>query len=446
MFVNFNILNQLGSPAINSNLFANRPAAGQTGRLFVSVDTFEIYRDNGTGWDLIGGPGTSTVTGTGAVGQVTYWTGTNSVGGENNLWWDAANNHLGINTNTPGVALDVHSAADVGMQLNGTGATPSILQAFLSAGVSQYQIGYNWNSDINYRRFSIYDSQGSKEVISIDQQSRFVGINYQYSSLADQPAYTLDVAGSIRSVNNAYFVTGGIGNVGINTVSPLATTLMQLDKTDDFGIYLNYTTVSGTGTTATALWAINNTNGSGYSAVIEEKTPNTTAGQYPLAIKHSLSTGVAGVGMGTGVHFLLPDNAGTFKTTQLTIETTDAAAATFTTRYRFMAQVNGASTPLAYLTSTGLGINGIPTNRLSVNGSADFSGSIITGNPVGGTARTWKLGSKINQAVEIDDSNYVEVEINGVALQLALVISLSELLMETGDALLLESGGFLLLG
>lgn len=201
MFVDFNILNQLGSPSINSNTFANRPSAGQVGRLFVSTDTFEIYRDTGTGWDLIGGPGSSTVTGSGAAGQVTYWTGTNSVGGENNLWWDAANNHLGINTSTPGVALDVHSAADVGVQLNGTGATPSILQAFLSAGVSQYEIGYNWNSDINYRRFSIYDVQGSKEVISIDQQSRFVGINYQYSSLTDQPAYTLDVSGQIRGQN-----------------------------------------------------------------------------------------------------------------------------------------------------------------------------------------------------------------------------------------------------
>jgi hypothetical protein len=63
MFVDFNILNQLGSPSINSNTFANRPAAGQTGRLFVSIDTFEIYRDNGTTWDLIGGPGSSTVTG-----------------------------------------------------------------------------------------------------------------------------------------------------------------------------------------------------------------------------------------------------------------------------------------------------------------------------------------------------------------------------------------------
>jgi len=237
MFVDFNILNQLGSPSINSNTFANRPSAGQVGRLFVSTDTFEIYRDNGTGWDLIGGPGSSTVTGSGAAGQVTYWTGTNSVGGENNLWWDAANNHLGINTSTPGVALDVHSAADVGVQLNGTGATPSILQAFLSAGVSQYQIGYNWNSDINYRRFSIYDSQGSKEVISIDQQSRYVGINYQYSSLTDQPAYTLDVSGSGRFTDSAIFNTVSGSSLFGTTTDFTTITQGGTIKINGFGIY-----------------------------------------------------------------------------------------------------------------------------------------------------------------------------------------------------------------
>lgn len=245
MFVDFNILNQLGSPSINSNTFANRPAAGQTGRLFVSTDTFEIYRDNGTGWDLIGGPGSSTVTGSGATGQVTYWTGTNTVSGENALFWDAAQNHLGINTATPTVALDVHSAADVALQLNGTGATPSIFQQFLSAGVSQYQVGYNWNASADYRRFSIYDSQGSKEVISIDQQSRFVGINYQYSSLSDQPAYTLDVSGSGRFTDSAYFATVAGNKVGIGTSTP-DRILTVYSGTADSRVLLQ-TQASGTG-------------------------------------------------------------------------------------------------------------------------------------------------------------------------------------------------------
>jgi len=51
------VLNQKGSPALYSDTFANRPAFGFTGRLFISTDTNEIYRDTGTSWVLISGGG-----------------------------------------------------------------------------------------------------------------------------------------------------------------------------------------------------------------------------------------------------------------------------------------------------------------------------------------------------------------------------------------------------
>lgn len=80
IYVDFSVVNQLNSPALNSNTFANRPAAGQIGRLFISTDTFEIYRDNGTTWDLIGGPGTSTITGTGTPGTMPVFTAAQAIG------------------------------------------------------------------------------------------------------------------------------------------------------------------------------------------------------------------------------------------------------------------------------------------------------------------------------------------------------------------------------
>jgi hypothetical protein len=51
------VLNQKGSPALYSDTFANRPAFGYTGRLFISTDTNEIYRDTGTAWVLISSGG-----------------------------------------------------------------------------------------------------------------------------------------------------------------------------------------------------------------------------------------------------------------------------------------------------------------------------------------------------------------------------------------------------
>ena len=48
-----------------------------------------------------GGGGGGTITGGGASGQVTFWNGATSITGSNNLFWDAAQNRLGIGTNTP---------------------------------------------------------------------------------------------------------------------------------------------------------------------------------------------------------------------------------------------------------------------------------------------------------------------------------------------------------
>ena len=53
--VNFNVINQKGAPSLREDLFANRPSAGQTGRLFVSTDTLLLFRDTGTSWSTIGG-------------------------------------------------------------------------------------------------------------------------------------------------------------------------------------------------------------------------------------------------------------------------------------------------------------------------------------------------------------------------------------------------------
>lgn len=51
------VTNQNGSPAIYSDVIANRPIPGIPGRLFVSTDTLVIYRDTGSVWVLIGGGG-----------------------------------------------------------------------------------------------------------------------------------------------------------------------------------------------------------------------------------------------------------------------------------------------------------------------------------------------------------------------------------------------------
>lgn len=212
--IDLSILNQRQTPAFYADVFANRPAAGFVGRIFVSTNTFAFYRDNGTSWDLIGGPGTGTITGSGSFGSIALWngtdtitydvgltwdgtansltaskfivtggtssqflkgdgsldsntyntgsgaasqvaffSGTNAITGENNLWWDSANNHLGINTNTPATALDVNHNGTLVAKFNNT-TSANTLVAFENAGNEQWWIGTeNTNND-----FLFYDA------------------------------------------------------------------------------------------------------------------------------------------------------------------------------------------------------------------------------------------------------------------------------------------------
>jgi len=50
---------------------------------------------------------TNPVTGTGTAGQVAFFSGTSAITGENNLFWNALYNRLGVNTNNPYLPVDI---------------------------------------------------------------------------------------------------------------------------------------------------------------------------------------------------------------------------------------------------------------------------------------------------------------------------------------------------
>lgn len=76
----FEILNQRGTPMFFSDVFANRPAAGIVGRIFISTDTKEFYRDTGSTWELLGGSGAGTITGSGTPNTFAIFTGASTIG------------------------------------------------------------------------------------------------------------------------------------------------------------------------------------------------------------------------------------------------------------------------------------------------------------------------------------------------------------------------------
>ena len=163
--IDLSILNQRQTPAFYADTLANRPSAGFIGRIFVSTNTFEFYRDNGTTWDLIGGPGTSTVTGTGANGQVTYWNGTSSITGSNDLFFDAVNGHFGVGTITPGTALDVKHNQNTVVQLEQETATNDTRIAFINSGVGLWRLGAFYNAGAN--DFGLFDIAAAAQPVTV---------------------------------------------------------------------------------------------------------------------------------------------------------------------------------------------------------------------------------------------------------------------------------------
>ena len=193
---NVNVLNQKGSPAIYTDTFANRPAFGFAGRLFIANDTAAIYEDIGTAWVLIA----NVSSGAGTLQQVTTNGNTSNVGisvtaggvstnsatitsltqgsvpfvgaaglitqDNANLFFDDTNNRLGINTNTPGNSLDVHTAGtNPILALNNTAGNQSAI-SFLNNSVQKWRVG-NTATDT----FDIFNPTNSTIAISIDSGS-----------------------------------------------------------------------------------------------------------------------------------------------------------------------------------------------------------------------------------------------------------------------------------
>jgi hypothetical protein len=164
--LDLSILNQKGTPMFNSDLTANRPAAGIVGRIFIAIDSpYGIFRDTGTAWDQVSAGGGAGISGSGAATQVAFWNGTSSITGSNNLFWDSTNNYLGINTNTPTTALDVHHSTPSGAIFNQTTATNNNTINFQTSGSGRWRIGNFYTAGAD--DFGVFDVVGSLQQFTI---------------------------------------------------------------------------------------------------------------------------------------------------------------------------------------------------------------------------------------------------------------------------------------
>ena len=166
-----------------------------TGLSIYNTTTNRVNYYNGTAWTEIQDSITNPVTGTGVSGQVSYWSGTNTQAGSNNLFWDSANNRLGIGTNAPSFALQVQSDA----QING-----------VRVGLGGGSVSTN----------TIVGSN-SGGAITTGSNNTFVGVNSGQNNTASNNTFFGSNAGrdTTTSGGNAFFgYLSGINNTtGSNT-------------------------------------------------------------------------------------------------------------------------------------------------------------------------------------------------------------------------------------
>jgi hypothetical protein len=147
--VNNNILNQKGTPAFFSDTFANRPAFGFAGRVFISTDTGAIYEDTGSAWTLIADAGAGT---TGTLQQVT----TNGNSTTQGLVVTSGN--VAIGTAIAGAPLDIHGTGTLA-QFNGTGTNNAYI-FFQNAGTNKWRVGNHYNTNQNSLDFYSFNAGG----------------------------------------------------------------------------------------------------------------------------------------------------------------------------------------------------------------------------------------------------------------------------------------------
>jgi hypothetical protein len=175
------------------------------------------------------------VDGNGVATRIAFWSGANTLTSDANLYWDDANNRLGIRTSSPTTPLYLDASAHNG--------TAMIVDRYASGGVASIQAGPS-------NEYLMLEGQGT---------TGKVGVNFYSSgdvSLANgggnvgvgtnSATAQLHTTGTVRLANytNGFLQVDGIGNLSVGTGSDLFTAGDGL---------------SWSGTTLNSLWRENGT-------------------------------------------------------------------------------------------------------------------------------------------------------------------------------------------
>ena len=185
------------------------------------------------------------INGTGASGQVAFFTGSNTIGGSNNLYWDNANSRLGINViGTPAYTLHVNGTARIMNTLDMNNANIQNINHLIIADPGAGE-GLGWNNTaaswtIDVSPLDRSNADGNLNLYGTSNNIIAWRPTYIYTSVTPQlvinstgttAQFILQTSNTVRgnitadNSGNVYITPGNYlivpsGNVGIGTTSP----------------------------------------------------------------------------------------------------------------------------------------------------------------------------------------------------------------------------------
>ena len=289
-----NVLNQKGTPAFYSDIFANRPTYGFAGRVFISTDTGAIYEDTGSAWTLIADAGAGT---TGTLQQVTTNGNTTTQG------LVVTSGNIAIGTATAGAPLDIH-ATGTNAQFNGTGTNNAYLQ-FQNAGANKWRIGNTYAAGSN--NFDIYNNSLANTALSFNLATNAATFNNSVTATSH-----------ITSGGTSTQFVKGNGSLDSGTYLPITGSISTNDVLKVYSsggnFYLGSSTISDNGTSVTINGRItsnsDNISVNGTAGSIQMQINNQTATTGKQWYLNSKSTGILGIGNNTASDVLTFDSTG----------------------------------------------------------------------------------------------------------------------------------------
>ncbi|MCX6244359.1 MAG: tail fiber domain-containing protein [Bacteroidetes bacterium] len=230
-----------------------------------------LYSYNGSSWIWVGG---SNHTGSGVNGQAAYWTGTGSLSGSNNFFWDNSNSRLGIGTTTPGQKLTVEGTLGV---LEG-GSVPTYHTIF-QGGDQSANITYTL--PVNAGTSSQVMTTDGSGVLSWSTVGTLSG-----SGTATRVAFWSG-SSALSSNSNLYWDNSN-SRLGIGTASPV----QQLEITGSLRIPTTTSSTTGVIYKGASSFQHNYPGGLAYNVFLGENAGNFTLTGSPP------STGCYNVGIG----------------------------------------------------------------------------------------------------------------------------------------------------